>query len=577
MNASAFPRSIRARIDESTLDRVPRMFSASIEDVIAETLQNARRAGATRVDIKVDRPIPTAEQSHRITICDDGAGIADPGVLLSYGQNGWSRDLVEREDAAGMGFLSLARIGCTVASRPQSLNGRAHDGWRVQLETEHFTGKAPAAVSRCEEAPWPHGTSIAFLIVTHVMDIRNAIANACLYYPLPVTLSGLPESPPAGDPLPRKRFLQDAIHEESWQGIRIGVLTHGRRPYREPTINFHGHTIETGLPQTSSIDGPDWTVRADIENCPELELVLPARKQIVATPFVPRMEEACKHAIYRAMAAHPDPRPNYGTWAAARDAGIAIPPAPPLLRPWRPANADWCSNREQPAREPFSADPLIVDFDETPPLAQAFWRAAQRAGIHDRLYCRDTDLAGYGWYDALPRITAVDIEIIAGSLAWSLDDFPTDDTGSGSRPDAITAHLDLKHADGTRSALVIDADLAFSGNEDCYVDEIAPLVTASSDLKPHELAHLIHEAYFCYSDDAESNSWETQREDFQLTANRIATGLLSTEDEATIDAIRHEAVRHLLWLAPHDRSVTISIERSTVRVSLADHEPKEAA
>lgn len=155
MNASAFPRSIRARIDESTLDRVPRMFSASIEDIVAETLQNARRAGATRVDIKVERPIPSAEQSHRITICDNGAGIADPSVLLSYGQNGWTRDLVEREDAAGMGFLSLARIGCTVASRPQSLNGRAHDGWRVQLETEHFTGKAPAAVSRCEQAPWP--------------------------------------------------------------------------------------------------------------------------------------------------------------------------------------------------------------------------------------------------------------------------------------------------------------------------------------------------------------------------------------------------------------------------------------
>ncbi len=289
------------------------------------------------------------------------------------------------------------------------------------------------------------------------------------------------------------------------------------------------------------------------------------------------MKEACRHAIYRAMAAHPDPRPNYRTWAAARDAGIHIAPPPPHLRPWRPADADSCSNRECPPREPLSPDPLLVDFQETPPLSQAFWRAAQRAGIHDRLYCQDTDLAGYDWYDALPRLTAVDIEVIAGSLAWSLDDFPTDDTSPGSRPDAITAHLGINHADGSNSALVIDADLAFAGNEDCYVEEIAPLVTASSDIQPHDLAHLIREAYFCYSDDAEANSWETQREDFELIANRIATELLCSEDEATIDAIRNEASRHLLWLAPHKRTVTISIEGSRVRVSLNDIQPEEAA
>lgn len=577
MNASAFPRSIRARIDESTLDRVPRMFSASIEDIIAETLQNARRAGATRVDIKVERPIPTAEQSHRITICDDGAGIADPGVLLSYGQNGWTRDLVEREDAAGMGFLSLARIGCTVASRPQSLNGRAHDGWRVQLETEHFTGKAPAAVSRCEQAPWPHGTSITFLIVDHVMNIRNAIANACRYYPLPVTLSGLPDSPPPGEPLPRKDFLHDAIHQESWEGIRIGILTDSRRPYHEPVINFHGHTIQTGLPHETSIGGPDWSVRIDIENCPELELVLPARKELVATPFVPRMEEACRHAIYRAMAAHPDPRPTYKTWAAARKAGIDIAPPPPQLHPWRPDVADQYGDAEHTSRGPLGAAPLLVSFDDETPLAQAFWQAACRAEIEHRLFSPDSRLDGYDWYGAIPRLVSVDTEIIADGQACSLDDYPNDEASATVRPDAITMQLTIEAPDGARSFLVIDADVAFPGDEDAYIEELWPLVAASSDIQPSELAQLLCNAFFCYSDDAEANSWDTQREDFELTANRIATRLLCSEDEATIDAIRHEASRHLLWLAPHKRTVTISIEGSRVRVSLADPEPKEAA
>ncbi len=577
MNAPAFPRSIRARIDESTLDRVPRMFSASIEDIVAETLQNARRAGASRVDIKVERPIPSAEQSHRITICDDGAGIADPSVLLSYGQNGWTRDLVEREDAAGMGFLSLARIGCTVSSRPQSLNGRAHDGWRVQLETEHFTGKAPATVSRCEQAPWPHGTSIAFLIVDHVMDIRNAIADACRYYPLPVTLSGLPDSPPPGEPLHRQDFLQNAIHQESWEGIRIGILTDGRRPCREPSINFHGHTIQTGLPHETSIGGPDWSVRIDIENCPELELVLPARKELVATPFVPRMEEACRHAIYRAMAAHPDPRPTYKTWSAAREAGIDIAPHPPRLHPWRPDVADQYGDAEHTSRGPLDAASLLVSFADETPLAQAFWRAACRAEIGHRLFSPDYRLAGYDWYDAIPRLISVDIELTAAGQTWSLDDYPQDKAAAAVRPDAITMHLTIEAPDGTRSFLAIDADVAFPNDEDAYIDELAPLVTASSDIQPFDLAQLLCNAFFCYSDDAESNSWDTQREDFELTANRIATKLLCSEDQATIDAIHHEAARHLLWLAPDKRTVTISIEGSRVRVSLADPEPREAA
>ena len=50
-----------------------------------------------------------------VTIADDGSGIADPAVLLSFGENGWSDDLVRREDAAGFGFASLSRRGC---SRP---------------------------------------------------------------------------------------------------------------------------------------------------------------------------------------------------------------------------------------------------------------------------------------------------------------------------------------------------------------------------------------------------------------------------------------------------------------------------
>ncbi|MDE0650820.1 MAG: ATP-binding protein, partial [Gammaproteobacteria bacterium] len=108
-------RTIRARIHDSALKRVTRTFAATLADIFAETLQNARRAGATRVNVVIGEHERGGEPT--VTVLDDGQGIADPWVLLSFGENGWSGELVEREDAAGMGMLSLARRGCAVSSR----------------------------------------------------------------------------------------------------------------------------------------------------------------------------------------------------------------------------------------------------------------------------------------------------------------------------------------------------------------------------------------------------------------------------------------------------------------------------
>ena len=117
--SNKLPERIRARVFEGALSRVTRMYAAGLADVFTETLQNSRRAGATRVRVTIDASEDTPG-ALSVTLTDDGAGIADPAVLLSFGENGWSEDLVRREDAAGMGFLSLARRGCTVASRPRS-------------------------------------------------------------------------------------------------------------------------------------------------------------------------------------------------------------------------------------------------------------------------------------------------------------------------------------------------------------------------------------------------------------------------------------------------------------------------
>ena len=126
------------------MKRVTRIYAATLSDIFAEALQNSRRASATRVRIWVAastaRPdeiaAETGDTPLTVTIADDGSGIADPAVLLSFGENGWDDALVRREDAAGFGFASLARRNCAVSSRPRSPDAEVSPGWRVDAHAE---------------------------------------------------------------------------------------------------------------------------------------------------------------------------------------------------------------------------------------------------------------------------------------------------------------------------------------------------------------------------------------------------------------------------------------------------------
>ena len=299
--SNKLPERIRARVFEGALSRVTRMYAAGLADVFTETLQNSRRAGATRVRVTIDASEDTPGVLS-VTLADDGAGIADPAVLLSFGENGWSEDLVRREDTAGMGFLSLARRGCTVASRPRSASSDLTPGWRVDLTPAHFLGEEEATVVLGADAPRPHRTAVRFDAEEAREAIRRILENAARHYPLPVTLDG--------ETIPRRAFLDGAVHAESWRGLAFGVFT-GRSRYRdEPDLNFHGLILAARLPTVHPVDGPAFSVRADVGDCPELELVLPARKEAVETPFLDEMREAARVAIYRAMAAA-DSAPAY--------------------------------------------------------------------------------------------------------------------------------------------------------------------------------------------------------------------------------------------------------------------------
>ena len=563
-----WPGRIRARIHDSALQRVTRLWAATTIDTLVESFQNGRRAGATRVSVIVTDPAgkPSDNSALTVTVTDDGIGIADPAVLLSLGETGWDGELAGREDAAGMGFASHARQGCRIVSRPRSDGGEPGPGWRVDLTPAHFLGEEEASVVPEDGAPWPHGTAVSLTASGDRDSIRRAVEAAARHYPLPVTLDG--------ETVPRRAFFDGAVHAEPWRGIVFGVFVGRSRGYNEPDLNFHGLTLPVRLPTVDPVSGQAWSVRAEVVSCPELELVLPARKEAVETPFLNETREASRIAIYRAMAStEAPPRIAFEDWTRAREAGIELPVPVPQLRPWRPCIADIDDWREAPALASVSNDALVMHVDPEPPEAQALWRAAEHGGIAPRLFEADRRLDGYGWYDALPRVTDVRTEIVINNEARPLEDYRTPSEGSSPvepppRPDGIRMRLDVEGRGGKTGTLDLDTDLAFAGEAWAWLPDAKPLVTAESALEPAELAELLRAAWFSPSDEADSDSWETQRLRFDEEAMHIAVKLLCSADEARRTSIAEAVRRELFWLIPRDREVTIAVRGREVSVEL---------
>ena len=568
---------IRARIHDSAIKRVTRTFAATLGDVFTELLQNARRAGAARVRVVV---AGTGDGPFAVTVTDDGTGIADPGVLLSFGENGWSEDLVASEDAAGMGMLSLARRGCTVFSRPRAPDGAAAPGWRVDLAPEHFLGEAEATVLPDDTAPWPHGTTVTFetTAAESADAVRKAIGSAAWHYPLPVVFEREGHTPPVGELLERRPFLEGALHAERWRGLVFGVFKDRWNGIglSDPDLNFHGATVSVRLPSVESVHGPRWTVAADVEDAPELELVLPARKEAVETPFLDEMRAAARHAIYRAMAADPDPRPSFEDRKRAHEADISIAAPPAELQPWRAGIADIDNWREPPKLQPVGAGALLVACDPEPPEAQTFWRAAERNAVAERLFEPDRRLEGYAWYDAIPRIGSIHTTLTAGGSSCPLRSYPVPErTGAPeaplpTRPDTVCIILTVHPAEAPMRILNLPTDLAFAGEPGSWVHDALPLVTGDSTLEPWTLAELLRAGFFSPSDDADADSWERQRDDFDSEALHIATRLLVSDDEARRTSIAAAVARELFWLIPHDRGADIAVRERRVTVTLGE-------
>ena len=561
--------TIRARVGDSAIDKVTRLFSAGLADIFTETLQNSRRGGANRVAATIEQDGDTT----RVTLTDDGDGIADPGVLLTFGESDWKAGIAEAEDPAGFGLLALSRRGCTVRWRVPGED--PSPGFRLVLEPAHFLGRDAAHVIPDDSAPWPHGTAVTFEASEAPHVVRAFLETAARHYPLPVTIDG--------EVIERRVFLDGALHVEPWKGLVFGIFKDRHAGYRVPDVNFHGLTLPVRLPQIDAVEGGVWSARADIDSCPDLELVLPARKEAVETPFLEEMREAARLAVYHAMAqADPAPRVAWADWQKAKEAEIEMPEPPVELRPWRPAIADTDYWDERSAFASVDTGGLVIQADPEPPEAQALHRALGPAGLQGgsertlRLFAPEPRFEGYPWYDTLARVTGIETLVTVDAAVHSLDYFTNRENGSEpERPETIVMHLNVLHPPKSPrhcfrkcDTIAVPADLVFAGEAWSSVHNALPLVTADSGVAPEELARLLRAAFFSPSDEADADSWETQLTRFEEDALHLSLRLMCSVEEARQRSIADAIWREIFWLMPRDRTVTIVVRGGKVSVDI---------
>ena len=560
---------IRARISAGALDKAIRFFNAGFEAIFNELLQNARRASATRVEI--------IEEPDHIIVRDDGVGMRNPETLLSFGKSGWEGETARLEDPAGMGFWSLSRRGCEIWSMPEG----ALSGWHAKITPKAFQGRESIAVKTLDDER--QGTGISFPKKDGgEMSVRPLLEKVAGFYPIPVFYGSHPDDPIE---IVRSDFLEKAVRIETFDGGRIGVIPNGR--WRDTiAANFFGLTLSPSTPDVhETFNAGSYHAAFDFTGGAGLELVLPARKEMVLNDAWRELLKAGERAIYRHIASCKDHSLAYKDYCRAHELGVDLPQARDWLRPFSPPTAqdNWAGLDKL---EPVKDGAVVIAVNESPLIMQCLSRALD-GGAFSHLYQEHAAYEGYRWYDALAKIIEVrwtlidgdselvllDLEGAHASIGGvSFDGLTDKDWADWARPDRIVANLVIEQ-DGARRSLDIDTDLILIG-EGYDAEEVLPIITKTAltdrALDPDDLSTLIVDSYFSPSDDAEANSYQTQRRDYEIAAYARACEVLIGKEAGLIAFIRDHAAEHVRWTCPSDRRVVIVIDNYKVDVAFAE-------
>jgi hypothetical protein len=164
---------IQVRINEEGALRNQRYAFTDRFTLVTELLQNARRAGASRITIEYD------DAAQLLNVSDDGCGIGDFQKLLSFHESGWDEVTAEQERPFGVGFSKClyAASRCIVASGRQ----------RVEFDTTVALALQPIDVVATDQEVI--GTRVELYGVS-LPDLASRIEALCQGFPVLVVFNG---------------------------------------------------------------------------------------------------------------------------------------------------------------------------------------------------------------------------------------------------------------------------------------------------------------------------------------------------------------------------------------------------
>lgn len=570
------PNTIRASIDPGALEKTTRFFNAGLDDILTELFQNARRAGANTVSVSIGL--------RDIAVHDDGAGVGDPARLLAFGASGWNAETCALEDPAGMGLFSLSRRGCTIHTKTE--NGLP---WMAELTPEVFQGKTGAKIMPGVRED--RGATVIFP-ASHGGDgeAERAVQRAARYFPVNVrcTKQGVMEGSGFSPVMiEQKDFLEHALYVVAFDGGRIGVVARRYRGRESgPTVNFHGATLSPQTPfVTQQLGNDGFQAIYDLKGGAGIELVLPARKEIVKNEAWTDLQKLGRKAIFQHVASLGRHRLACADWQAARESGVDLPEAEPALAPYAPhAFDDVYADYRAP--QAIGDDAALMEIEGDPVHHQCLARAFETAGRRDRLFDPCSGYEGYGWYDSLSRLADVrwvlekngsELEfedLVEGAVDMDgvrFDSVTKGDLGQYLEPDRIAARLSFETVEGPLLTATIETDVLLYGegyDPEALAVFVRPDPGEAETLTPDVLADLITASYFQPSDDAEANSYESQRRDFEIAAYAKAAAVLLGDEAGLAAFIEGHASERLIWACPRNRKVRIDIHDGKARVRI---------
>ena len=199
---------MRATITAAALATAAELSSSTLGDSVRELLQNARRAGATRIEFDTSN-------EGILQIRDNGHGMLDPAAVVTYGMSAWRPELAG-EQPTGMGLFSLANDTVRIetrAARDAAGGEPARGPWEMRMQPGHFRGDKPVAVSEAPDAPRPHGTVVSI----RVDRVKTWwLEELVRFFPIPVWING--------EQAPREGVLDGAKETVGWAGLQIGLF-----------------------------------------------------------------------------------------------------------------------------------------------------------------------------------------------------------------------------------------------------------------------------------------------------------------------------------------------------------------